>query len=234
MNQRGKSFISTMAGVALVGTLAACGGSDTNTAPTSVSVEPSAPATLEPNSSSTDLDDYADPLTLDEIRERQAIAVAASGCLYDLSKEFVGLYPGLWLGTILTHGLHTGELNVPKQRDEFVMFMLNIHISDYMTESFETAAALDPKFEPLVNIWQKAGNRAIKLWDQGVLGTTDVLNSFPGEIQRLTARCRVPATQASAFAEAENMSLDDWIQETASGLLPEAWDDKEFINMPEE
>jgi len=234
VNGWGKSVISTIAGVALVGTLSACGGSDTNTAPASVSVEHSSPATLEPKRKPPDLDDYTSPLTLDENQERQAIAVAASGCLVGTTKEFFMLFPRLWNGTILTHGLNMGAIKVPKQRDEFIMFMLDIHNSNYMTESFETAAALDSKFEPLVNIWQRAANRAIKMWDRGGLDTMEVLSADPDAVLRLTARCRVPVAQASAFAEAENISLDKWIQETASGLLPEAWDDKQFINMPAE
>jgi hypothetical protein len=232
----GKSIIFSIASVALVGTLSGCGGGDASTAPSSVSVEPSSPATLE-SSLSTDLDDYAAPLTFDEIRERQAIAVATSGCLrgqteFATKEDGFMIFPRLWLGVILNHGLNTEVLSVPKKRDDFIIFMLDIHYSDYMTKSLETAAALDPKFQPLVDIWQKAGNRAIKMWNQGGIDASEVLSSDQASSQRLTARCKVPVMQAFAFAENDNISLDEWIQATASGLLPEAWDDKEFIDMP--
>ena len=235
----GKLIGFTLAGVALVGTMSACGGSDANTASANVSIESSLAPTYEPNTLSTDLADYSAQLTFDETWERQAIAVAASGCLRgdteSATKEDVfEILTRDWLGFILNHGLNTGVLNVPKQRDEFLMFMLDIHYSDYMTESFETAAALDPKFQPLVDIWQNAGNRAITRWDRGGLDTSEVLRSDQGPSQRLTARCKVPIMQAFAFAENENTSLHEWIQETASGLLPEAWDDKEFVDMPAE
>ena len=238
MDRRGKSVIFAIASVALVGTLSACGGGDASTAPASMSIEPSSPATWE-SSLSTDLDDYAAPLTFDEIRERQAIAVATSGCLrgqteFATKEDGFMIFPRLWLGVILTHGLNTKVLSVPKQRDDFIMFMLDIHYSDYMTESLETAAALDPKFQPLVDIWQKAGSRAINKWDQGGLDTSEVLSSDQVSSQRLTARCKVPIMQAFAFAENDNISLNEWIQATASDLLPEAWDDKEFIDMPAE
>lgn len=237
MDRRGKFVNLVIAGVALVGTMSACGGGDTNTDPASASIESSPPPTYEPNTSSTDLDDYAAPLTFDETRERQAIAVATAGCLrgqteYVNKEDGFTIFPRLWLGVILTHGINTGVLSIPKQRDEFVTFMLDVHYSDYVTESFETAAALDPKFQPLVDIWQKAGNRAIKMWDRGGLDTSEVLRSDQASSQRLTARCKVPIMQAFAFAENDKISLDEWIQATASDLLPEAWDDKEFIDMP--
>lgn len=235
----GKLIGFTIAGVALVGTVSACGGSDTNTTPASASIESPPPPTYEPNTLSMDLDDYAAPLTFDEIRERQAIAVAASGCLSgetEIATKEDGfmIFPRAWLGVILSHGSNTVVLSVPKQKDDFVTFMYAIHESDYMTESFETAAALDPIFEPLVDIWQRAGDRAITRWNRGGLDTFEVLRSDQAPSQRLTARCKVPIIQAFAFAENENTSLHEWIQETASGLLPEAWDDKEFIDMPVE
>lgn len=233
MNRRRISFILSLAGASLVGVLSAC-GSNTNAAPTEgVSVESSPPATLESNFSPENSDDYV--LSLGEIQERQAIAVAASGCLKGDTKRAtsdVFFYPRLWRGTILSHGIDEGVLDYPKERDAFVLFMHDIHYSDYVTESFETASALDPTFQPLVEIWQKAGNRAIKRWNRGGVSAIEAVN--PGPARRIEARCKVPVMQALALAKAVDLSLNDWVQEAASGLLPLAWEDKDFINTPDQ
>ena len=175
----------------------------------------------------------SDPAALKEL---QALALAGSGCLsgnHDFAPtDTVSWFPRRWLGVILRHGLDVGAFELPRKRDDFTLMMLDIHYSDYITEAFEAAASLDSRYDRLVFLWNTAGAKSIKAWDGGGKNAMEVLD--PGEFasQRVTARCKAPVYQALEASYSSGGSLDSWINETAGPLLPEAWEHKEFIDMP--
>ena len=151
-----------------------------------------------------------------DVQDQRALAVATAGCLNGLlSAGQVYIPARAWHGIVLGHGVSQGDLDM----DDLELISIHeIRYADFTTQAFETAATLDPKWESLSELWDRGSRVAKKAWNQGS-DSLESINATWEFADKLTARCKVPYSDASAEAQALGVPLAEWIRENSDGLL---------------
>ena len=157
----------------------------------------------------------------------RALAAVTDGCLAGDSSSYDGFlsddpsflyFPSRrWHGVVLQHAIEEGALSGKKLQNP--VFMDDLKLSSYITQSLEMAATLDNRWLPLQKLWVTGGSAAVKSWDRGA-DSLSALDATANASERLVAQCRVAVSEALVAARTAGLKLGAWVDQELVGLQP--------------
>lgn len=152
-------------------------------------------------------------------RTTQAHSLATYACSFGSYERVPNLYPRLWLGAILSHGINTGQLEYPKKKLDRVSWSADIAQSDRISLMLITAETLDSRWSKLNGLWEKGVATTSAAFDSGkdVISSLDTASDVTEPMNNI---CNIVIKEMKNFAKLERRTDDEWLKRNSKGLLP--------------
>jgi hypothetical protein len=140
-----------------------------------------------------------------------ALGLILSSCGSTYDGEYrVNLYPRLMYGTLIQRAIANGGLT-PSNKEKIII-QYDIDKSDSISNNFEMAITLDPKWKRINSLWISGVNAAYSRYARGGINPIEAINSSQNNLGLIESICKVAKTKGDVLSKNENRTLPKWIE----------------------
>lgn len=147
------------------------------------------------------------------------LALVAAACLVDDDSDPLGIswQPNYWMGILVNQEIDEDRMDRMELENNKVLKQA-VQRTDFIEQAFESAASIDPRWEPILDLWDRGSAAVLKQYRARAEYPLFGANRYSN---KLTAQCKVALSEASMKAQDSGMSIAEWVAVNAGDMLPQ-------------